>query len=105
MAAFQIPLTPQPQRFAIQLAGVTYNLTIHWCGPAGDGTWVLDIADSENAPLVQGIPLVTGADLLAQYAYLGFGGELWVQSDDQTFRMPTYLDLGTLSHLYFVTVD
>jgi hypothetical protein len=53
--------------------------------------------------LVSGIPLVTGVDLLAPYAYLGFGGELLVATDGNTAAVPTYANLGTGSHLYFVT--
>jgi len=64
--------------------------------------WVLDIADVSSDPIVQGIPLVTGCDLLAQYAYLGIPGQLVVQTDGSPDTMPTYANLGTNSHLYYV---
>lgn len=67
------------------------------------GGWVLDIADSANNPLVQGIPLVTGCDLLQQFGHLGIGGALWVLTDGDPMAVPTYHNLGSLSHLYFVT--
>jgi hypothetical protein len=38
--------------------------------------WCLDIMDSTGADLIKGIPLITGADLLAQYRYLGLGFSL-----------------------------
>src|ERR1700677_3277206 len=60
----EIPLTPINQTFPISLSGVTYTLTFQWRTPVG--TWVMDIGDVNGNPLVSGIALVTGADLLAQ---------------------------------------
>ncbi len=57
-------------------------MTVVWRdAPSMNGGYVLDIADANGKPIVQGIPFVTGADLLAQYAYLGIGGQLIVQTD------------------------
>lgn len=102
MAVFEIPLSPQPQRFSITLAQISYRMTVRWID-TDDGGWVLDIADSNSVPIVSGIPLVTGADLLEQYGYLNFGGELIVQTDTDLNAVPTYSNLGVTSHLYFVT--
>ncbi len=99
---YEVPLSPQSQVFSIALNGVTYNLTLMWRTAPAPGNWVLDIADSANNPLIQGIPLVTGCDLLGQYEYLGIGGGLWVSTDGDPSAIPTYSNLGTLSHLYFV---
>jgi predicted Zn-dependent protease with MMP-like domain len=99
---FEIPLSPLPQRFTITLGGVDYRLTVQYRKAGGAG-WVLDIADPNNAPLVSGIPLVTGTDLLAQYKHLGFAGRLWVQGAGDPDNVPTYEDLGIGSHLYWVT--
>ena len=98
---FEIPLTPEPQTFAITLASTQYWMTLQYRDAPGGG-WVLDIADSANKPILSGIPLVTGADLLEQYGYLNFGGELWVQTDLDPAAVPTFENLGTGSHLYFV---
>ncbi|MGA4275570.1 phage baseplate plug family protein [Ralstonia nicotianae] len=100
MQTFEIPLTPVPQTFDVTLVGVGYQFTLQWRDTTNGG-WILDIADSTGNPLVCGIPLVTGVDLLAQYAYLGFGCELWVQTDAAD-APPTYTNLGTESHLYCV---
>ncbi len=102
MNYFEIPLSPQPQRFTITLGAVDYRLTVQYRKAGGAG-WVLDIADTNNAPLVTGIPLVTGVDLLAQYRHLGFAGRLWVQGAADPDNVPTYEDLGIGSHLYWVT--
>lgn len=99
---FEIPLSPQPQSFAISLNGVSYNLTLQYRNTT-EGGWVLDIADATKKPIVQGIPLVTGVDLLAQYKNLNFGGRLWVQTGDNPDAVPTFLNLGTNAHLYWVT--
>lgn len=101
--AYEVPLSPQSQTFSISLNGSSYNLTLAWRSKDGLGGWVLELADAANNPLVQGIPLVTGCDLLGQYAYLGIGGGLWVLTDGNSLTIPTYSNLGSLSHLYFVT--
>ena len=79
MTPYEIPLSPNPQTFAIALAGVSYQLTITW-NPAM-ACWVLDIANEDREPIVNGIPVITGLDLLAQYEYLNLGGSLVVQTD------------------------
>ena len=102
LSAYEIPLTPQAQTFQISLNSVAYKFTLQWRSKDGLGGWVLDIADAANNPLLSGLPLVTGCDLLAQYAYVGIGGELWVLTDGAPLEIPTYANLGTLAHLYFV---
>jgi hypothetical protein len=79
MQAYEIPLSPSPQTFAIALGATTYQLTIVWNVPLA--CWILDIATEDGTPLVTGIPVVTGLDLLTQYEYLGFTGSLVVQTD------------------------
>ncbi len=97
----EIPLTAVPQSFSISLNSVIYNLTIVW--NTQSTSWTLDIADVNSNPILQGIPLITGADLLEQYAYAGIGGSLYVQSDGDQTAVPTFSNLGTTGHLYFVT--
>ncbi len=96
---FEVPLNGQPQTLQITLSNVAYQLTIQWRNSAG---WVLDIAKQDGTVVLQGVPLVTGADLLAQYRYLGIGGSLVVSTDANPDAVPTYTNLGTASHLYFV---
>lgn len=104
MANFEIPLTPNPQRFNITLSGVQYRLAVVWRN-AEQGGWVLDIADVNGNPIIQGIPLVTGANLLGQYEYLGLGGVLWSQTTDNPDAVPTFDNLGVGSHLYWWVSD
>jgi hypothetical protein len=100
MTPFEVPLTAQAQTFSVAGSVNTYNLRVTWCGPSA--CWILDIYDGLNAPLVLGIPMVTGVDLLAQYEYLGIGGALVVQTDSDPGAVPTYQSLGITGHLYYV---
>lgn len=103
MAIFEIPLqVGTPQTFPITLSGVQYELTLIYRN-VSQGGWFLDIADQNSNPIVQGIPLVTGVNLLEQYDYLGFGGELWVQTSSDPDAVPTFENLGEDGLLYWVT--
>lgn len=106
MTVYEIPLSPQPQKLTISLAGVQYNLTVKYnsalSGLVKDPCWVLDIADINDVPIVRGIPIVTGADLLEQYGYLNLGGQLVAQTDHSVDAVPTYTNLGLQGHLFFL---
>jgi hypothetical protein len=65
------------------------------------GSWVLDIADDIGNPILSGIPLVTGANLLSQYGYLGFGGGLYVMTTSDPDAVPTFENLGDDGLLYW----
>ncbi|MGO4412493.1 hypothetical protein AB4Z27_06015 [Cupriavidus sp. KB_39] len=99
---YEIPLSPDPQRFTVTLSGVDYRMTVQYRDAGGAG-WVLDIADATKQPIVSGIPLATGVNLLGQYAHLGFVGRLWVQGADEPDDVPTFEDLGIGSHVFWVT--
>lgn len=100
MTQYIVPLTPEPQAFGITLAGTSYRLTVRWCA-AAEGGWLLDVADVDDAPLVAGIPLVTGVDLLDPYPEIGIGGMLWLYST--TELPPAYDELGDVVQLIFET--
>lgn len=100
-AAFEVPTMPQSQALDVSLGGVTYHLVITW-NPAAN-CWNMDVEDSLQNPIVQGLQLITGADLLEQFAYFGIGGSLIVQSDFDSSEVPDYASLGTTGHLFFVT--
>lgn len=102
MAVYRIPLSSEPQRFTINLGGIEYGLTVRYRN-ATMGGWVIDVTDRSGVQMVNGIPLVTGADLLAQYSHLGFAGELRVQTGDDPDEVPTFTNLGEQSHLYWIT--
>lgn len=98
---YLIPLQPTNQIFTISLAGVQYQLKVKWND--ANQTWVLDIYDATGSiPIICGIAIVTGVDLLAPYAYLGLGGQLIAQTTNDTYAVPTLANLGTAGNLYFV---
>ena len=102
MNFYEVPLTADPQTFGITLGGTEYRLTLLYRNCDGGG-WVLDVADAAGNPMVGGIPLVTGVDLLGQFKYLGFSGSLFVQGSANPDDVPTFDDLGVGSHLFWVT--
>lgn len=99
-ASFEIPLSPQPQRFRVQLVGITYNFVLRFAN-ALYPCWFLDILDANSNPLAQGLPLLPGVDILHQHRYLGIQGYLWVSTDGDQTAVPTFDNLGIQSHLYF----
>ncbi len=102
---YQIPLmVGMPQSLLITLGATEYRLTIRYRDvDGGNSLWSIDIADViSNQDLVCGIPLVTGADLLAQYGYLNIAGSLVVYTDGEPDAVPTFDNLGADSNLYFV---
>lgn len=101
VSVWEFPLSGTPQRFSMVLGGVTYQFLFLYREHTMGG-WVLNIDDSLGAPLVHGIPLVTGANLLEQYGYLGFSGELWVKSDGDPDAVPSFDGLGNNSHVLWV---
>lgn len=94
MTYYEIPLTPNAQRFSVTLAGVPYQMQLIYRG-ATEGGWMLDLFDAAGNGLVLGVPLVTGVDLLAPYPDLAIGGSLFMDA------VPTYDNLGTGARLYF----
>lgn len=100
LTTYEIPMQPFAQTLQVALGGVTRNLGVSW--NAISSSWSLDIADVAGNPLIQGISLVTGSDLLSQFDYLGIGGKLFVQTDGAPNLMPDFSTFGKLSHLYFL---
>lgn len=95
---YEIPLSPGAQEVTVPLGGVAYRLRTWW-RDGNTPAWMLDISTEQGVPLVRGIPLLPGADLLEQHAHLGIPGSLGVIADGA----PTYNSLGTSTKLYFVT--
>lgn len=101
MSVFVVPLVPSPQTISITLGGIQYTLKLNYRNTSMGG-WTVDIGDVNNLPILQGIPLVTGVNLLEQYDYLEFGGGLWVQTTSDPDAVPTFENLGSDGILYWV---
>ena len=101
MPLAEIPLIPGPQVMRVTLGGAEYLLALRW-RDAAMGGWVLDVADAGGTPMVAGIAMVTGADLLRQHAHLGFGGGLYLMGAPDADAVPGFDDLGTpAARLFF----
>ena len=98
---FKIPLANTPQKFTISLNAATYNLVSKW-NSAPEGGWVLDFYDENDNPIIMNVPLVTGANLLEQYEYVGIAGILAVITDGDDDAVPTLDNLGNESNLYYL---
>jgi len=97
---FKIPLLNVPQDFTITLSNRELRMVSKWNDEGK--IWVIDIYDGETAqPIVVNIPMVTGADLLEQYKYLGLNGRLVVFTSGDEEEVPTLENLGVESNLYF----
>lgn len=101
MSVTEIPLSPDSQTFSTTLNGTQYQMRVVWRGSC----WFLDLMDSTGTMMIGGIPLITGADLLAQYHYLNLGFLPYVVCDDPASENPTQFDLGINSHLYAETEE
>lgn len=97
---YEIPLSGDAEAFSIALNGTTYDLTFQWRN-ADQGGWIMDIADSSGGAIVSGIPLVTGANLLEQYGYLGIAGgaALYIANSAGGDSAPAFSNLGSDTHL------
>jgi hypothetical protein len=95
----EIPLSADNQQFATSIAGTTYSMRILWRG----NCWVMDLYNSSSTPLIQGVPLISGTNLLEQYRHMELGFALVVACDNPQQEYPTQYDLGTTSHLYLIT--
>lgn len=80
---------------------MVYRMTYKW--NAVSACWVVDIADSNDVPVLNGLSMITGADLLEQFAYMGFAGQLIAQTDHDADSVPTFKNLGVNGHLFFAT--
>jgi hypothetical protein len=98
--SYEIPLINLAQKLNIQLGTDYYILRLRYCFTPMGG-WIMDIYDNQGVQLICGIPLVTGCDLLEQYAYVGIPGSMYVATDGNPPVVPTNDNLGQTSHLYY----
>lgn len=99
---FEVPTRPQPQTQQIRIGGVQYRLTTRWNQFAN--CWMLDVADQNGNNVLTGQPLITGANLLAQFGYLNLmaNGVLIVQTDISPDQVPNANSLGVTGHLFYI---
>jgi hypothetical protein len=98
---YELPFDARQQIVTISLIGMQYRMRLAWNIPAN--CWVLDIRNADDTPFLSGVPIVTGADLLAQFGYLGIRGQMLALTDYTRGDLPPNFDnLGTTGHVYFL---
>ena len=103
MQTFQIPLLNVPQYFNINIAGVLYRVTSKW-NDAFEAGWVIDFQNPDtNEYIASNIPLVAGTNILSGLEYLNFNCIMYIYTDGNQNSVPTLLNLGIESNLYFDT--
>jgi hypothetical protein len=101
VAVYEIPIkSGVPQKLHIALGGADYTLWLAWNDQAK--VWVLDVGDTTETPMIRGIFIVTGCDLLAPYAYVGIRGQIVAQGAGNPDSVPGFNDLGSTGHLYYI---
>jgi hypothetical protein len=98
-----LPLSSDPaQSFITQLGNEKYQFDVRWNDRSG--VWTMDLTrDSDQAILLQGIPLVLGCDILSSYT-LGIGRML-VVDETGTHTDASYNDLGSRVKVYWFSPD
>lgn len=100
MALFQLPFTNIPQRFSVDLGGVTYVMVNRW-NPIAE-LWYIDVYDQDDNPLLMNLPLVTGTDLFEQFAFMKPPGKMIVYTEGDEGESPTLETLGFSSNVWLV---
>lgn len=79
---------------------IAFVLTQSWNAEAG--YWAIGIYDQTSRPIVLGIPLLCGHDLLEQYQYLNIGSLYVVNIGDPTIETPDDKNIGQNFKLLWV---
>ncbi len=80
MNYYKISLRAGPQKFQTFLGSRLFSISILYRAAEIGGAWYMDLSTADGADSLNGIPMVLGVDLLAQYQYKEWG-HLWVRVD------------------------
>lgn len=95
MATYEIPLSTGNQKFNVQLNKVSYKLQLIY----RLDTWFIDLMDGAENPIILGLALNPGIDLLEQHQHL-IKGSLFVANSNKDESQAFY-DLGSKIQLYW----
>ncbi len=102
MNAFEIPISPLiNQSFSIMFrVNAYYWLRLYWV-EANEAGWTLDIGLSATEPLVCGIPVLPGRNLLDDYPELHLPLIIFIDTPGNQKKAPAFEDLGIMTKLYY----
>lgn len=100
----ELPLRQGPSIFSLSIKGRDFRFRFAYANTEGGG-WYVDIGETDGQPLVCGLPLTAGLNLLGQFGYLGLGFGLYVSVDGRPDEAPVYDDMGNGLHVKVVTVQ
>lgn len=97
---FSVPLRSGTQQFVVSLGTISVMMRLIWRSASGGG-WFIDIYESDGlTPILCGLPVRCGQNMLSQYQYLGLG-RMVALIDGQAERDPSYDDMGSNLQLYW----
>lgn len=76
------------------------SFTIHQSWNEEAEYWTIDLYDGNYRPLIMGIPLLCGHDLLEQYQYMQIGSLYIVNTGDPSIEQPSLMDIGNFELLW-----
>jgi hypothetical protein len=91
----------------VSLLGTVYTIKFYW--NTVSNCWAGDFYDEAGStPILLGMPLVTGSDLLEQFGYIPLGANtiftvMTTGPDKSPDTVPTFTNLGGEGHLYVST--
>lgn len=92
---YEIPLNNGNQKFNIRLGSAQYKLQLIYRVKS----WYLDIFDNAEKPLIAGLPLVMGDNLLVQHQHI-IKGALYVLNTNED-ESQAFSDLSTAIKLFW----
>lgn len=92
---YEIPLNYGNQKFNIKLGTAQYKLQLIYRAEQ----WYLDIFDTAENPLIAGLPMLVGDNLLAQHQHI-IKGALYVLNTNED-ESQAFSDLNTRIKLFW----
>ena len=106
MAFIELPVASDiaDQSFSVQLDGAVYQVRLRYNTRAGH--WALDLADAVGTPLLSGMAIRLGVDLLAQFSDDRFPpGKLFAMNWVNAYAEPDRDNFGTDVALIYQEAD
>lgn len=84
----------------VTLGQTLYDVRFYY-NDVEDGGWYVDFRDADNNPILLGQALTAGENVLQQFDYLGFPGEIWVSVNYDYNLEPDFNNIGSTGKVVF----